>query len=170
MDEVKKPLTPVDHTAEIIEKAISKTLEAVLPLLQAYGNSQPQQQQVQQPIEQILSSSDVRRQISINTMSAFDKELAENQKFIEGLANSPESDYVMFTIPRIYQKYFGSTLPASVNGSIINIPIDNKPHRLHKLYVASARARIDYEDEKVSFMSRNGGRDYTLVDRNTLGQ
>jgi len=161
----KREVKATDITSDIIEKAISKTLEAIMPLLQA---GLPQQSQA--PVQQILSSNDVRMQVSKATNTAFDREMEENRKFLAMLATAPASDFVMFSIPRIYEQHFGSVLPVSVNGSMITIPIDNRPHRIHKLFVAPARAKIDYEDEKAAFMHKHSNNDTTLVDRNSLGQ
>lgn len=152
---------PVDNQTEIIvEKVLTKTLESLLPLLQ----------QGAQPGARPVTSQDIRTEVSKNSQMLFDKEVRENQRFLEMVANLPDSEYEDFFIPRVFSRYVGSVLPVSINGSIINIPVNGQKYRIPKMHAAIARTKIAYEDEKANFMDRSNNNDIREVTRETLGQ
>lgn len=100
-----------------------------------------------------------------------DRVTERNRRFMEKVAKSPKSEYVTVTIPQMYRKYFGSTLPVGVNGTIISIPVNNRPYRIHKIFVPALRQRLNYKDEKISQMTATENRDIREIDsRSDLGQ
>lgn len=157
--EVAEKLQPTSME-DIIAKTISETLKAVAPLL-AGKQAEPQEE---------ATTSSVRTKIIKKINQEYDNAVKANTKFMASLVNAPESDYVKVIIPRVYKPYFGPMLPVGLNGSLINIPIDNRPHKVHKAYLPIILQKLRYEDEKIDFMNRTGKSDVFFVgSREDLG-
>lgn len=156
--ESEKKLNPKqEDLSQIISSTISETMKA----MQSNLNQQAQTSE--------MSKSDKEKVISrIN--KTYDRRVNENKRFLQRLANAPESDYRYISIPRVYAKYLGSNIPVSINGSVITIPVNGKRYKVHKYYVPIIRQRIEYEDEKISYMDQTDFSDVLEVDHGDLGQ
>jgi len=145
---------------KLVATTIAETMKAIMPLLQNQHNTAAAP----------ATSQDVRTAVARAVTGAFDAELKANEAVLRALASAPPESFTMITIPRVYASYFGSTMPAGLNGSIINIPIDNQPHRIHKAFLPIIKACLDYADEKIAFMNKTERNDTRLVDRSYLQQ
>ncbi len=154
-DKIKVPDSGLE---KLVAATIAETMKAIMPLLSTKNEQAP------------ATSQDVRAAVSRAVTGAFDAELKANEAVLKMLANAPQSDFTTITIPRVYANYFGSTLPAGLNGSIINIPIDNQPHRIHKAYLPIIKTSLDYADEKIAYMNKTERNDTRLVDQGYLHQ
>jgi hypothetical protein len=156
---IKDPIKLEDQNTFIIQQTVEKTMAALLPLLQKNSAVNLDDKTTQNV------RTDIVRQIN----KAFDKRLESNRKFMARLASAPEKEFTKIKIPRVYAQYFGPMLPVGINGSLINIPIDNKYHKVHKIYVPIIEQTLEYEDEKISFMQRTGKNDTREVTQGSLG-
>lgn len=151
-------IQPQTFSSEMLSQAIA---QAVASTMQALGQ---QPQAIQQ------TSQDARVAALRRLENEFTKERKANEGFVRKLANSPESEYVTVNIPRFFRQSFGPMLHVGVNGSVIAVPIDGRPHRVHKVFVPNIRRALDYEDEKIDFMNRSEQSDVRYAERDTLGQ
>lgn len=83
------------------------------------------------------------------------KKAPVNEKFAERNAeirrrslaevyNSEEK--ISVTIPPLYKPYFGESMSVSVNGFLVVIPCDGRPHKVPKTHAEEAKARIRKTD------------------------
>lgn len=151
------PVTGFD-LSDIISQTIQKTIEGLAPYL---GKS-PSGTTVKE------ESTNLRERILKEMNNDFDHVLNANKRFMGQLANTPKSEMVMVQIPRVYAKYLGSVLPVGLNGSVIAIPIDNKPYLIPKRMKEIVDKTLAYEDEKISFMERTGNSDVTETTQDRL--
>lgn len=161
---LEKISTPVVHDdvksqdlQDLIAKTIQGTIVAIAPILaqqQSTPNKQGSVNTLQTAREQVLS--DMNAQLN--------KAQASSAKFNKSLVEAPKSAYTTITIPKVYAKYFGPSLSVGINGNIVVIPIDNRPHRILKLHYGLAMQAINYEDEKIAYMEASGNRDIRYVE------
>jgi hypothetical protein len=146
--------------SEIIAKTVSKTFEQLAPYL---GSGDSKQKGTLRE-----ESQNVRSRIIKEINNDFAHVMNANKRFLQGLANIPRKDLVTVRIPRVYAKQFGSVLPMGLNGSVIGIPIDNKPHLIPKVFKPFLENTLNYEDEKISFMERSGNVDMAEIPEGSL--
>jgi len=143
----------------MMQSAISETFKMMQPYL-AQNNQAPQ--------EVATTSDQVRGRVMRNMNNEFERVVQENNKFLRSLLNPSKEDKVYVTIPRVYKPYFGSMLPVGINTSIINVPIDNRPHPIHKAFLPIIMAKLGYEDEKISYMQATDFSDVSFTTRENL--
>lgn len=145
--------------SDIISQTIQKTLEGLAPYLNRGGAPDTSLKE---------QGENIRSRIISEMNKDFDHVLNANRKYLEKLAATPESEMTVVQIPRVYAKYLGSVLPVGLNGSIISIPINNKPYAIPKVMKAKVQETLEYEDEKISFMERTGYSDVTETTQDRL--
>lgn len=147
-----------DQASQFVASAVSETFKMLQPYLEKNAPIQ----------EQAKTSQDIRTRVLTQINIKFDETVRKNAEFLRGLANPKKEDIVYVTIPRIYRPYFGSMLPVGLNTSFINIPIDNRPHPIHKAFLPIVMTKLGYEDEKISFMQNTNSRDIAFTTREDL--
>ena len=160
-----KQLTPQstdpDMLREMISSTTSSVMKEILPLLEQSRKDHSKE----------LDAEMLKKRATHRMNKEFDEAVSRNKKFLEKMAKLPQSEYRTIRIPKMYRKYLGSSLPVGINGSIIYIPIDNKPHRIPKEYYALAQRKLEYEDDKNSVMESTDRSDIHEVDSiESLGQ
>ncbi len=157
--------TPEELAAQIAGEAVKQTMKEFMPmfatLLEGVQNQKQTPVQAVVNVQEDLSSIQSRVVRDMNRQ--FDNRVRDNKQFMEKLANAPVSDYRTITIPRMFKKYFGSQLLVGLNGSVISVAIDGRPHRVHKHFLPIIRTKLDYEDQKIDFMERTDFSDVVEV-------
>lgn len=146
--------------ADLIRKTTSSVLSELIPLIQ--GNK-PTLQQTEKTVKE------ARERVARQMNEEFDRVVRENRNFMLELTKAPKSDYRTVQIPQVYRKYFGSQLVVGVNGSFVTIPVDGRPHRVHKSFYNVILRKLDYEDNKISHMEQTDFSDVLEADRESLG-
>ena len=135
------------NQSDLVAATVAATMKEMLPYLQA--QQAPQREAVMPP-----GAREARAKVIANMNREFDMEVRRNTDFIHKLAKSPKSDYVTLSIPRVFREYIGDYLLVGLNGSVINFPVDGRPHRVHKAFVPIIRQKVQFEDQKIDFMER----------------
>ena len=155
-----------EMAAQIAGEAVRETMKEFMPMfskiLESVANNQQPQQTANVILQEDLRSTSQKVIARMNR--EFDARVARNQNFMKKLADAPRSDYVIMSIPRVFAKYFGSQLPVGLNGSVIQVPINGRPFRIHKAYVPIIQQTLNYEDQKIAFMEQTDFEDVTEVD------
>ena len=162
------PDAEVNSQEELISKIVgsttAKVMEQLLPFLNQ-GKETKSEKEVTQTVK------NVKERVVREMNSEYERVIKDNRKFMQRLANAPKEDYRTISIPRVYRKYFGSQLVVGINGSFVTIPVDGRPHRVHKDFYSLIRRKLEYEDDKISTMEQTNFEDVMEVDsRDTLGQ
>ena len=154
------PTNDDERLMKTIEQSVGKTLEGLIPLLNKSGG---------EPKERTQDALHSHRERVVREINkTFDQRMKANNEFLRKLASAPKEDFRYVMIPRVYGKYFGPTLPVSINGSTINVPVDGRRHKVHKLFVPIIKQKLDYEDEKIAFMEASNFEDVRYVDQGQL--
>lgn len=158
--------TPEELAKQAANDAVQATFREFMPMFQQLLANQ---NAPAAPVKQEMNSVQARVMQTINRN--FDKRVAHNNEFVKILANSPRKDYVVMSIPRVFAKYFGSQLPVGLNGSVIQVPVNGRPFRVHKLYVPIIKQALEYKDQKIAFMESTNFEDIAEVpDVGSLGR
>ena len=152
-----------DLISKIVGSTTAKVMEQLLPFLQ--GNTAKTDAEKQQTVK------NVKERVVREMNSEYERVIKENRLFMERLSKAPKSDYRTISIPQVYRKYFGSQLVVGINGSFVTVPVDGRPHRVHKDFYSLIKRKLEYEDDKISTMEQTQFSDVIEVsDRDTLGQ
>jgi Asp-tRNA(Asn)/Glu-tRNA(Gln) amidotransferase C subunit len=154
----KKPAqkTQTLEQTELIAQVVSKTMESVIPFMQ-------QSQPVPQTPQRQETVKEVQARVIAQMNKEFEYEVRENAKFIQKLANCPKKDIRYISIPRVFAEYIGEYLLVSLNGSVINFPVNGRRYPVHKDFVPIIQQKVEYEDQKIDFMQKTGNRDIVEV-------
>lgn len=156
------PGTKVSETLSLTKEDLSTIISSVVgEVLKGTKSNQNQQPSAQ-------NSQDVMRNVQTRMNSAFDAVEKRNRDFLHSLAKWPKERYVSVRIPRVYRRYFGSTLPLGLSGSVIYVPVDGMPHAIPDVFVPLLERKLSYEDEKIDFMERTGKADISETTRDNL--
>lgn len=157
----------VTHSSDFISKIVGDTTSKVIQELSPYlnqGKSEQKKEEVESTTKQI------KQRVVRDMQTEYDRVVRYNNEFMKELANAPRSDYRTVRIPEVYKKYFGSQLVVGINGSFVTVPVDNRPHRVHKDFYSLIMRKLEYEDDKISTMARTGNEDVVEVeDSSSLG-
>jgi hypothetical protein len=139
-----------------LAEAISRTTAETFKQLQPYLSKQAEPAKVKEDMVSEMNRN-------------FDVLVKQNKEFARRIAEAPRSDFRYVSIPRMFAKYLGSHVLAALNGSTISFPVDGRRHLVYKWFIPAIRQRIDYIDEKVSFMDKTDFSDVLEVDHGDLG-
>ena len=162
------PEAEVNSQEELVSKIVGSTtvkvMEQLLPFLQQ-GNQPKTQKEVDSTVKGI------KERVVREMNSEFERVVKNNRDFMQRLSKAPKEDYRTISIPRVYRKYFGSQLVVGINGSFVTVPVDGRPHRVHKDFYSLIKRKLEYEDDKISTMEQTDFSDVFEVDgRDSLGQ
>lgn len=151
----------VQSQEDLIAQIVGRTMERMAPY---FGGNTTKEQQKE-------SVKNVKERLVREMNEEYERIIKENRQFMEKLARSPKSDYRKVAIPKVFRKYFGSQLVVGLNGSFVTVPVDGRPHRVHKDFYSIIMSKLDYIDDKVDSMERTDFTDVMEVDdRESLGQ
>ena len=166
-DHEKAPDAKMTSSSELISKIVGDTTSKVIQELSPYlgqGGSELKEKQKE------TTSKQVKQRAIREMQGAYDEAVTQNNQFMRELAEAPKSDYRTVRIPEVYRKYFGSQLVVGINGSFVTVPVNNRPHRVHKDFYSLIMRKLEYEDDKISTMERTGNNDVIEVeDSSSLG-
>lgn len=156
--------TKVMDQEEMISRVVAHTTSTIMQELMPHltkGNEQKTRDTVQRVNQRVVRE--------MNT--EFEEVVQANKEYMRKIAQAPKKDFRIISIPQVYRKYFGPTLPVGINGSFVTVPVDGRPHRVHKDFYSIIKRKLDYEDNKISYMEQTNFSDTLEVpDRDTLGQ
>jgi len=161
VEKKKVESTNEEMISKVISETTSKVLSELMPYLQNNTNQTPQQ--IQQ------TTKEVKERVVRELNGEYERVINENRKFMTRLAQAPKTEYKTVRIPQVYRKYFGSQLVVGLNGSFVTVPVDGRPHRVHKDFYSLIQQKLDYEDSKISHMEQTGFNDVLETSRENLG-
>ena len=77
--------------------------------------------------------------------------------FINSIRNAPDSEKVMYMIPKIYDPFL-KTMKVSLNGATIYLKADGVPRLLHKSYIPFIDKKLRHLDNKITAMNDKNDR------------
>lgn len=161
VDKKKEVKQDEEMISKLISQTTSKVLSELLPYLQ--NNTNQSKEQIENTTKQ------VKERVVRDLNSEYERVIRENRKFMTRLAQAPKSEYRSIRIPQVYRKYFGSQLVVGLNGSFVTVPVDGRPHKVHKDFYSIIQKKLEYEDNKISYMEQTGFNDVIETDRESLG-
>jgi hypothetical protein len=170
-EEVKpRQATNEELVAQIAGEAVRASMKEFMPM---FGNILRQvADQKQTPVNATVKVQEDYRSVQSKVIDKinrnFDDRMRRNKRFLEKMYRAPKSDYVVMRIPRVYAKYFGSELPVGLNGSVIQVPVNGQPFRVHKDFVPIINQALEYKDQKISFMEDTNFEDVAEVPEGSL--
>lgn len=162
-----RPATNQELAAQIAGEAVKQTMKEFMPVFEKL--LEKNQAPVTVQLEDNLSS--IQSRVVRDIQKQLDRRITENKRFMQSLVNAPASDYITMRIPRVFAKYFGSQMLVGLNGSVIQVPVNGRPFRVHKHYVPIINQKIEYEDQKIAYMEQTNFEDIAEVpDAQSIGR
>lgn len=164
--EITEEMSMENVAKEAAKGAVADAMKEITPLFQAMVDKltkDDNKPDLAKQIEGMMGKSEVRSMKQLEKQ--FDRRLNENNRFIQGMFNAPRKDLRWIRIPRIYRKHIGSQLPVGLNGNVITIPVDGNSYLVHKDYLPIINQKLEYEDQKISYMEDSGYEDISEVDQ-----
>lgn len=132
---VKTTPKPPDTDTGVILLTKEELAELIASTIKATTANSPALAGVSETHRQELST-----QLQTTLSSKINNRLRSGNAFFSAMANSKAR--VNITIDSIYREFIGNFLPVTLNGSMIKIPVDGKPHLVHPAHAALAREKL----------------------------
>lgn len=104
-----------------------------------------------------MASNPVDQNLMDTLNQRINRRMKQGELFNMKLAK--DKDYMRVRIGKIYIPYTGPFITASVNASVVKVPVDGQYHTIHKAFYGPIMGYINYIDE---IMERNRGNDRFL--------